>query len=853
MLCLSCIVVFCTIYVLILPAITLEKKTTCEEEQSAIQEEQPLVQEEDESIVQSTIQSDDSEDIEFVSCEPIEEETDDVEEVEITEDPEEEMDVDFASGEEDAIEAADENVMPEGGIAGGFDLSAEVPEAAEKRDYVKLSYKKEDGTWQEFSQENNAPEVSGNPPVRLEVKYKNVQISNLLNSYNCKLTYQLPTLLRDAKTAGKIMEGNQQVGTVTCENGKIVVEFDRSYLQGLLDKGDTTTTIAGDFYAEGNVDLSQLNPDGTTTLSTAGKTYYLNLGPDAVAKYGKINIEKTCVSQQAISTESGNYLAYTITVTAGEDGCPDVSVVDTIENKTSVDSYVGIDTTAKTLVTVQNGQNPYETIAEGKTPGKVYLGNTTTDSTNPVPTPGAVDITTASGSMVWKIGDMAAGEIRTLTYYVKLKDNVGLNGNEIKNKADVYSRTYKRVYDDASFTPKIDYTMPKSHDGNIVRNSDGTYTITYKIEFNLDRNKSNYALKNLELRDYLDDQSDNIHTDSKALPYISYDRDSVKLYKGGAELPSTDYTVSWANGDDNYVTPWNDPNNKPTRFKITGAGDKPITVNPGDSYYATYTVTVKPEALAAMQTNNVDVKNRYYVHVSNAKSNFGDALNRYWDSANVGNYKWDEKIVGNGTTSEQTIEMGTGVKYDLTSGTVKPDSSSDISFTVPAGSYPYTVDVNQTLGEWNVNQVEMKDELTPNDKMQYIGYAKVEAFEYNANTNTSNTSTYDVKETKWVKIDGLSLFALKPSELGWTNANYAYKFTYYAKPVNADFSSAKVTNKFSLSGNAVKDDVPFDISKIYSQKEITVSGSFKMNVKKDAWYYEEPKTDAATWQNGKLY
>ena len=74
----------------------------------------------------------------------------------------------------------------------------------------------------------------------------------------------------------------------------------------------------------------------------------------------------------------------------------------------------------------------------------------------------------------------------------------------------------------------------------------------------------------------------------------------------------------------------------------------------------------------------------------------------------------------------------------------------------------------------------MKDELTPNDKMQYIGYAKVEAFEYNANTNTSNTSTYDVKETKWVKIDGLSLFALKPSELGWTNANYAYKFTYYA-------------------------------------------------------------------------
>lgn len=830
MLCLSCIVVFCTAYVLILPAITLEKKTTCEEEQSAIQEEQPLVQEEDESIVQS----DDSDEVEFVSCEPIEEETDDVEDVEITEDPEEEMDVDFASGEEDGIAAAaDETVIPEAVTAGGFDLSAD------QRASVKLLYKKEDGTWQEFSQE----EVSGNPSIKLEVKYKGVQIDNLINSYNCTLTYQLPTLLRDAKTAGKIMEGNQQVGTVTCQDGKIVVEFYESYLQGLLTKGETT--IAGDFYAEGKVNLSQLKPDGTTTLSTADKNYQLNFGPDAIAKYGQINIEKKCISPQAISTESGNYLAYTITVTAGEDGCPDVSVVDTIENnKTSVDSYVGIGASGSTLSGSSNNQNPYETIAEGKTHGTVYLGNTAADGTIP---PENASIT-APGSMVWKIGNMEPGESRTLTYYVKLRDDVGLDGKEIKNKADVYSKIYKRVYDEASFTPKINYTMPKSHNENIVRNSDGTYTITYKIEFNLEGNNSNYALKNLEFRDYLDDQSDNIHTDSNALPYISYNRDSVKLYKNGNELSSTDYTVSWADGNNNYVTPWNDSNGNPTRFKITGAVDKPITVNPGDSYYATYTVTVKPEALAAMQANNVDVKNRYYVHVSNANSKFGNALNRYWDSANVGNYKWDEKTVGTGIATDLTIGMETGTRYDLTSGTVKSDTSTDTSFTVPAGSYPYTVDVNQTLGEWNANQVEMKDELIPNDKMNYIGYAKVEAFEYNTNTNT-----YDVKGTKWVKIDGLSSFTLKPSDLGWTGVNYAYKFTYYAKPANSNFSEVKVTNTFSLLGKVIRGKNSFQLEGISSQGEVTVSGSYKMNVKKESWYYEEPKTDATTWQNGKLY
>lgn len=888
MLCLSCIVVFCTVYVLILPAITLERKTICGQEEhvhteecysvdgqlicgieehlhtetcyaaadnisdiqsDAAEWEENPIQEEDGNTVQD---EGNAGEIEFMPDEPSDQAADNIEGAE---DAAEDMDADFTSGDENSIADTAEPTAtptPAPNSVDGFDLSVEGTEAAEKREYVKLFYKKADGTWQEFSQDDNAPEVSGNPPVKLEVKYKNVQIHNLLNSYNRKLTYQLPDLLRNVTTAGKIMEGSQQVGTVTSQNGKIVVEFYESYLQGLLEKGQTT--IVGDFYAEGKVTLSQLEPDGTKTLSTADKNYKLNFGPDAVAKYGQISVEKTCTSSQVISTESGNYLAYTITVTAGEDGCPDVSVVDTIvNNKTSVDSYVGIGASGSTLSGSPNNQNPYETIAADKNHGTVYLGNTTADSTNSVPTPGAASVT-APGSMVWKIGNMAAGESRTLTYYVKLKDNVGLDGKEIKNKADVYSKTYERAYHETSFTPKIDYTMPKSHNGNIVRDSEGNYKITYKIEFNLDRDNSNYALKNLEFRDYLDDQSDNIHTDSKALPYISYDRDSIELYvkKDGdsnhTPVSKADYTVSWANGDDNYVTPWNDPNNKPTRFKITGAGDKPITVNLGDSYYATYTVTVKPEALAAMQANNVDVKNRYYVHVSNANSNFGDALNRYWDSANVGNYKWDEKIAGTGTATDQTFEMGTDAKYDLTSGTVKSDSSTENSFIVPAGSYPYTVDVNQTLGEWNVNQVEMKDELIPNDKMKYIGYAKVEACEYNANTNT-----YDVKGTKWVKIAGLSSFALKPSDLGWDDKNYAYRFTYYAMPANANFSSAKVNNKFSLSGNAVKDGAPFDISNIYSQKEITVSGSFKMNVKKDAWYYEEPETGAATWQNGKLY
>lgn len=233
------------------------------------------------------------------------------------------------------------------------------------------------------------------------------------------------------------------------------------------------------------MNLSQVpKTDGKITVTTGNKTFKLNFEPDAVAKYGQISVEKTCTSSQVISTESGNYLAYTITVTAGEDECPDVSVVDTIVNSLDcVESYAEIDTTVKNLAAGQDGQKPYETIAADKNHGTVYLGNP--DSANPVPTPGAANITNKPGSMVWKIGDMAAGEIRTLTYYVKLKDDVNLRNKEIKNKAAVYSKTYERAYKEASFTPKIAYDMLKSQDGDVVRNRDGTYTIKYRLNFTL--------------------------------------------------------------------------------------------------------------------------------------------------------------------------------------------------------------------------------------------------------------------------------------------------------------------------------------------------------------------------------
>lgn len=101
---------------------------------------------------------------------------------------------------------------------------------------------------------------------KLEVEYKDIQIQKLIQNHNCTLTYDLPDLLRNEKTDGKIMDGNKQVGTLTVQGKKIVVQFDQSYLASL-----EKTTIKGNFFITGEVNLSKLQEDGTTTVTTARK------------------------------------------------------------------------------------------------------------------------------------------------------------------------------------------------------------------------------------------------------------------------------------------------------------------------------------------------------------------------------------------------------------------------------------------------------------------------------------------------------------------------------------------------------------------------------------------------------
>lgn len=895
-LCLSCVVVFCTVYALILPAITLERKTVCgqeehshteecyssdgqltcgktehthtkscyaddntSEDQSGEDSQQTTEQNQTEGQEQNSGQSQEQNQNQDQS----QDQSQSQDQVQMSNDGNviqngENGDTagttaDETSGNDEESVVAGSTSAPaaegEGGTGStttateGFDLSANVT----KVESVFLYYQEKDGNWKKI-EENGSEEIPGDANIKLEVKYTGIQIQNLIDNYNCTLTYDLPKLLRNATPGGNIMEGSEIVGTLSINEGKIKVQFDKNYLNKKINA--RITTIEGDFYITGEVNLSQLGPDGKKTLTTAGKTYELDFGQDAIAKYGKVSVQKNCTSKKAISTAEGNFLSYTITVTAGEDGCLDVSVVDSLTSNSDCVTYVDIISTATDLESTQNAQKPYETMDATKTHGKIYKGNAPTTE-NSIPIEGETSIK-EPGSLVWKIGNMAPNESRTLTYYVKLKDDVALDNKEIKNQANVYSKTYKRVCGYATFTPKITYTMPKSRVGNIEKNTDGSYIINYRLDFTLDQANSNYPLENFVFQDYLKHNSN--ATASEALPYISYDRNSVQVYlkKDGesnyTEVSKADYSTSWSADMTTYKTDWSDPTDgNPNSFRISGTEGKPIQVNPGDSYYVTYSVKVKPEALAAVKSDNVKVNNRWIASASNANKGFETGFNAWNNNNDVGGYKWDEKVVGDRTTADQTITMS-NQKYELTSGGIQPDTSENTSFTVPAGSYPYTVDVNQTLGDWDATDVLMKDTLD-SDKMQYTGYAKVEAYRYD-----TATKAYTIQDTKWVKIEGLTTFELKPSELGWSNQNYAYKFTYYAKPVNTDtFSTAIVNNKFELSGKVIRGGKEFDITGIYSQKEVTISGEYRMSVKKESWYYEKPEAGATEWTKGKIY
>lgn len=680
--------------------------------------------------------------------------------------------------------------------------------------------------------------------LKLKVEFKNIHANILENQYGGSFAYDLLEFFRSTSTTERpiIDDNNKVIGKIHVENGQAIVTYTKEFLESLGEHA----TLSGNFFLEGEVDLSTLDKDnGSIQATFPNGSIKLEYGPHYLEKYSEVKVEKLYTKDS-----NSDYIKYTLTVTAGPDGSQNVYVVDKFTTNKNLVTYAGnISHTPTTLGTTEDGQKPYETTTD--TPGKIYLTNQPT-SDNEVPEPVTDNMKiNQPGSIVWSMEELKPNETRTLTYYVLLTDKQNVRNQSITNKASVLNKkdneTYLKGSSEKTFTPSINYGMTKNiismNGQNYTKDQDGNYIVQYRLNFTLNAN-SNYPLKNYAFFDYLNYSGRS--TDEKMLPYISYIKDSVELHKivGSTDttIDSSLYKVQWETNGTNYKDTYD---GNPKRFKLSGTEDYPITICPGDSYYVTYKLKIKPEVYVAMQSGQVTIKNVYANDADNAKYLAG-MLDRTMTTLDLNDYTWIQKIKdSNLTSNEQTIQMNSEV-YVKKDNVYEKDSSVN-SFVVPKGSYKYTVNLNQSQNQFDITHATLKDALS-SDIMHYVGYVKITAYEYDDSSNT-----YKDKESKWLKIDKQKSFELKLSELGWANS-YGYRFEYYAQTKDlSEIGQIKVTNTFTLNGDVVKGDQTFKFNNKTASQTTQVNGFYNLNVNKSAWYYEKPVENATTWENGAFY
>lgn len=837
MLALSCVVVFITVYALTIPAVTL----ACDKEEHVHTTE--CYDENNELICtkEEHMHSEDCYEKEEQEQEPVEEEDEDVvqDETQVASNEE----VTKPEEEQDTTEGEEQTTTKDPFVLNN----------SQRLESVKVSDNKNDAGI------SNGTLTPNSKYLKITVHFKDMIASELRDKYGCSFTYTLPKFFRMTDTTPRDItdSNNNVIGNIHVENGKAIVTYNEDFLNS-----DVNATLKGSFFVEGAIDLSELyKNNGTITFTKPDGNIDLNYGQDYLEKFGDVEVEKHCSKDD----KNSDYVKYTITVKALQDGSKNVYVVDKFTSNSQLVTYAGdISNTPKELTMSSNGQNPYE---ERKTnvAGKIYLTNTpTSDNEVPEQVTGGSSITTP-GSLVWSIDTLAPNETRTLTYFVKLKDTEGAinknNNQTITNEANVFTKSnnsvYKKDTSSSEFKPYMEFGMNKeivqTNNKNYTKDQDGNYIVQYKLNFTL-KDPSNYPLKKFVFWDYLD--YNDIRTDEKMLPYISYNRKSVEVYgkKAGEEnyskLNSNQYVLKWGNQTIDYTEKWTD-NSEPTRFKVavTGTEDKPITINHGDSYYVTYELKVKPEVYAAMQSNKVEIKNRYLASSQNASDGMSSGIiDKVYSQLDLDEYTWAQKTLDkNVTDKDQTINMGNSDIYVKKNDSYEKDTSVN-SFEVPAGSYKYTVNVNRTMNQFNVTDATLKDVLSSNI-MHYVGYVKITPYKYNAETNN-----YEDQEPKWVKIDNQRKFELMLSQLDWKNNTNGYRFEYYAKTNDlSEVGQIAVTNRFTINGDIVGDDGTFKFNNVSSSQTIQVKGHYSLSVNKSAWYYEKPQENATSWQNGKLY
>lgn len=701
---------------------------------------------------------------------------------------------DELSADTDAV-AADDSIMP---MAENSGNSVEPVDVSNYITGATLFYREAAG--EEWITVTDGVVIPGDAKLKLTANFANVPLPDLLANGGV-LQFELPQLLLDPAKDGDMTDENGEIiGTVSVENGILTIDFDDEWLQ--VQDANNVTVISGSFNVSSRVDPAALDDEGKGKLVFGDVTIIAQFEEDIAAKNGTVALTKS-VSPKIVESEDGNYAEYTLTVTAGKEGCPQVRVVDHFTANSDFVSYLGVGSEAENLTSTGS---PGETIAVGKAHGTVCID--------------------ASGDLVWEIGDMTANETRTLRYRVKLGENYTYLQNSeeklISNEAQAYAAQYPKENSTANLEPKAGLNLKKTA-ASPVRNEDGSYTIAYTVV--AQANKGNlFTLKNVRVDDCLNDPEK--PTNETYLPYMNYVDGSFLYFIGTS-----------ASGTGTALTPTMHEDGKGFSAVL---GD----LAPGEARTIQYQVHVGLEALTAAGGKELYINNSVKAFSDNAKKDDFDYLATSQQSKFLQYSHWAKKLVGEALTEDIDISIS-GRGFDATGTEPVEEINPPENFTAPAGSYLYTVLVNE-LGDWNVTSASMTDKLD-STYMQFVGYVKVEALDIK-NGNS-------VVDTLWVKVDGNTSFNFTMAQLGLTGNNYSYRLSYYAQPKTVEGTAAVIVkNSFTLSGEIIPGTGdPFTLTGVTASKDVILKGGNTIEAKKLSWYYEGPTSSSGNYSKGTLY
>lgn len=631
-----------------------------------------------------------------------------------------------------------------------------------------LSYSTDGSTWIQIDGNTEEETVPGNATFLLKVNFSKVD-SKALQEAGYQMTYQLPKLLKNAQAVGNLTVGTETKGTISVKDGVATLTFDSTWVDGLRE-------INGDFEVSGRADLTEATLPGGNKIQVGNATITIPFEDKLIAQYGDVELTKTLVKLE--EGEDGRFLCYTLTVTAGADGCPKAVVTDRI---TKGDENVKKDS---------NGYIAYTDISASA---------------------GTTEVT--EEELTWTVGELKANASCTLTYKIPLMDNyLGADTmkettkTSVSNKATVSSDGFPRDNAEAIFTPKGKVTLSKTFASFVKNENDDGGTIRYTVWVHADEG-NNYTFDNLVLWDALDGTvSGGQKTDAALLPYLSYE--NFALYEGGSkDQNGADGLKLVEKAGEAEVA----KNGKSFKFPV---GD----LKPGESKTLVYDVKVD-EGIFTTGNMKLKIGNRVTVlsDPKKAKADGGSVrLENFSRDYEMDGKTWVWKQKGKEITEETTITMSDGT-----------------TFTVPAGSYRYEVGVNET-GDWDVSGAELVDKLV-GQYMAYVGYVKVEAY-----PKTNGTKADTPSQTVWIKIDGETSFSFIPKDVELPKGNYAYRLTYYARPQNLEnVSEVEVVNEFYLKGEVIGvGGTKYTLGSVWVSATVRVEGQNFFHAAKRFWYYD---------------